>query len=59
LLICALHRNINSRDRFNRQAGWGSINLEKLQAHVEKENATQEAKNFDRYKKILEKESKK
>jgi hypothetical protein len=47
---------INARDPFNRQAGWGSIDLEKLIAHVEKENAKQDQKNLERYKRRLEEE---
>ena len=47
---------INARDPFNRPAGWGSIDLEKLQAHIENENAEQDRKNLERYKRILEEE---
>jgi len=45
---------INARDPFNHQAGWGTIDLEKLQAHVESENKKQDDINLERYKKILE-----
>jgi hypothetical protein len=48
---------INARDPFNRQAGWGSIDLEKLISHIEKENAEQDNKNLERRKRILEEES--
>jgi len=47
---------INARDPFNRQAGWGSINLDKLIAHVEEANAEQYRKNLERYQRILEEE---
>jgi hypothetical protein len=47
---------INARDPFNRQAGWGSINLDKLIAHIEEANAEQDRKNLERYKRTLEEE---
>jgi len=52
---------INARDPHNQQAGWGSINLEKLQAHVEQENAEQDRQTLEKLKQRLieEEESKK
>jgi len=47
---------INARDPYNRQAGWGSINLDKLIEHVEAENAEQDRKNLERYTRRLEEE---
>jgi hypothetical protein len=48
---------INARDPFNRQAGWGSIDLEKLISHIEKENAEQDKKTLERRKRILGEET--
>jgi len=45
---------INARDPFNRQAGWGSINFEKLIAHVGAENAEADRRTMERYAAILE-----
>lgn len=53
---------INARDPHNQQAGWASINLEKLQAHVEQQNAEQDRQTLEKLKQRLieeEEESKK
>jgi len=50
---------INARDSFNRQAGWSSINLEKLQAQIEADNAEEVQKTLEKYQAYLEEEESK
>jgi hypothetical protein len=40
------------------QAGWGSINLEKVVAHYEALGAEEDRKALESYKKILEEQAK-
>jgi hypothetical protein len=51
--VSDVNRTINGYCPHNVQPGWGSINLEKLFAHVKQENEEQELKNAERRERSL------
>jgi hypothetical protein len=51
--VSDVNRTINGYCPHNVQPGWGSINLEKLFAHVKQENEEQELKNVERRERRL------
>ena len=58
MLTVSSCRSLNSGSPYNVPAGWGGINLEKVIAHQNKENAEIEQSNSERLKRKLSEASK-